>query len=139
MRILFVVFWKINFNLPNAGWVVAGLAPNGLAVVPEPNILVVGCVAPKIDVVAGDVEVTVPNGLAVVAAGVPNIFVVGAVLVPNANGCVAVVVAAKNHRLNKIYWPIKRVIRTEWTRGCCTTITENTRRCWCNWCSRKCC
>jgi hypothetical protein len=56
---------------------------------------VVGCVAPKIDVVAGAVAVAVPNGLAVVAADVPNRLVVGAVLVPNANGVVDVAGAAK--------------------------------------------
>jgi hypothetical protein len=58
-------------------------------------MLVVGCVVPKIDVVAGAVDVTVPNGLAVVAADVPNILVVGAVLVPNENGAVDVAGAAK--------------------------------------------
>lgn len=51
---------------PNAGVVVAGFAPNGLVVFVEPKILVAGCVAPNIEFVAGAVEVTVPNGLAVV-------------------------------------------------------------------------
>lgn len=80
------------------------MAPNGLVVAVEPKRLVGGCVAPKIDVVAGAVDVAVPNGLAVVGAGVPNRFVVGAVLVPNVNGLVDVAVAAiKNKQLIKIF------------------------------------
>lgn len=66
---------KIRF-LPNAGCVVTVFTPNGLAVFVEPKILVDGCVAPKIEVVAGAVDVAVPNGLAVVVAGVPKRFVV---------------------------------------------------------------
>ncbi len=59
-----------------------------------------GCVAPNIDVVAGAVAVAVPNGLAVVAAGVPNIVFAGAaVLVPNENGAADVAGAAKIFRI----------------------------------------
>lgn len=61
----------------------------------EPKILV-GCVAPKIDVVAGAVDVVAPNGLAVVVACAPKMLVVGAVLVPNENGAADVAGAAKN-------------------------------------------
>ena len=73
----------------------AGLAPYEFVVV-EPKIFVVGCVPPKIELAAGAVDVAVPNGLVVVATGAPNMFVDGAVLVPNANGATDVADATRN-------------------------------------------
>lgn len=61
---------------PNAGCVVAGFAPNGLVLFVEPKILVEGCVVPKMEPVAGAVDVAVPNGLAVVVVGAPKRLVV---------------------------------------------------------------
>lgn len=80
------------------------MAPKGLVVVVEPKILVAGCVAPKIDPVAGAVDVAVPNGVVVVDAGVPNMLVAGAVLVPNANEGVEVVAAPYNDSFVQIFF-----------------------------------
>jgi hypothetical protein len=61
-----------------------------------PKMLAVGCVEPKMELVAGATDVTAPNGLAVAAAGVPNIEVVDDGVGLNEKGVAAGAVAAKN-------------------------------------------
>ena len=89
-----------------------------------PNTLVVGCVVPNIELVAGVVDSVVPNGVAAaVVATAPNIFVAGAGAAPNVNGFEATGAGAgkKSYVRRSVS---KKIELTEWTRCRCTRPTE---------------